>query len=236
MLSHQTSNLLQGRHQRQNSTPTIFNTQETPLPATQPQHELYRRGLSIDQSMSSTQVHNELFQQDELLTEDEYHNRQRLIQALMREVQQQHSTARPGHEQPESLTRSIHRCQSLSKIQQAPCQEHGTGVFMDDQPNTPMTAWENSSSQRHSLQDAFNSNTINNFQSFDSTTSAGYLDGFGTGHDGYTGNCLPNELTNTKGMPHGMPILEDSQRPTTKDGTQRPCTPLSQMRTSQRKF
>lgn len=233
MLSHQTSNLFPGRHQRQNSTPTIFNTPKTVLPATQGQHEPHRRGLSIDQSMSSTQIHNELFQQDEILTEDEYHNRQRLIQALMREVQQQYSTARPGHEQPESLTRSIHRHQSLSNIQQAPCQEHGTGFFIDDQPDTPMTAWENSSSQRHSLQDAYNSNTMDILQSFDSTTSAGYLDGFGTGHDGYIGSSQPNEIMNTKEMPHGMPSQEDSQRPTSRDGTQRPCTPLSQMRTSQ---
>ncbi len=43
------------------------------------------------------------------------------------------------------------------------------------------------------------------FQSFDSTTSAGYLDGFGIGHDGYTGNSLPNEIINTNEMPHGMP-------------------------------
>lgn len=234
MLSHQTSNFLQGRHQRQNSTPTIFNTPKTLLPATQRQNGPHRRGASIDQSMSSTQIHNELFQQDEILTEDEYHNRQRLIQALMREVQQQHSTPRPGHERSESLTRSMHRHQSLSNIQQAPCQEHGSGFFMDDQSNTQMTAWENSSSQRHSLQDAYNSDTMDIFQSFDSTTSAGYLDGFGTGHDEYTGNSPPNETTNTKEMPHGMPSQEDSQRPTTsRDGTQRPCTPLSQMRTSQ---
>lgn len=231
MLSHQTSNLLPGRHQRQNSTPTVFNTPKTLLPATQRQHEPHRRGLSIDQSMSSTQIHDELFQQDELLTEDEYHNRQQLIQALMREVQQQHSTARPGHEQSETLTRSIHRHQSLTNIQQAPCQEHGTGFFMDDQPNTPMTAWENSSGQPHSLQDAYNSNTMDMFQSFDSTTSAGYLDGFGTGHDEYTENILPNETTKTKGMPHGLPSQEDSQRPAARDGTQRPCTPLGQMRT-----
>ncbi|CAF9923365.1 MAG: Metallothionein expression activator [Alectoria fallacina] len=127
----------------------------------------------------------------------------------------------------------MHRHQSLSNIQQAPCQEHGSGFFMDDQPNTQMTAWENSSNQRHSLQDAYNSDSIDIFQSFDSTTSAGYLDGFGTGHDQYTGNSPPNETTTTKDMPHGMPSQEDSQRPTTsRDGTQRPCTPTSQMRTS----
>lgn len=233
MLSNQTSNIFPGRHQRQNSTPTVFNTSKTLLPATQLQHEPHRRGLSIDQSMSSTPIHNEVFQQDETLTEDEYHNRQRLIQALMQEVQQQHSTARPGHEQRETLTRSINRHQSISNIQQAPCQEHGTGFFVDDQPNTPMTAWENSSSQRHSQQDPYNNNSMDMFQSFDSTTSAGYLDGFGTGHDEYTRNSLTNDTTNTKDMPHGLPSEEHSQRPTTFHGTQRPCTPLSQTRTSQ---
>lgn len=233
MLSHQTSDFLQGRHQRQNSTPAIFNTTKNLLPATQGQHEPHRRGLSVDQSMSSTQIKNELFQQDEIFTKDEYHNQQRLFQALMREVQQQQPTARPGHKQPETLTRSMHRNHSLSNIQQAPCQEHGTGFFMDDQSNTPMTAWENSNSQRHSLQNAYNTNTMDMFQSFDSTTSAGYLDGFGTGHDEYTRNSPPNEEANTKEMPHGMPEQEDSQRPMTRDGAQRPCTPLSQMRTSQ---
>ena len=237
MLSHQTSNHLPGRHQRQNSTSTIFNTPTTLLPVQQQQqHEQHRQGLSIDQSLSSTHSENELFKQEELLTEDEYSNRQRLIQALMREVQQQNSTARPGHEQPETLTRSIDRHQSLSNIQQAPCQEHGTGFFNDDLSNTPMTAWENSGSQRHSLQDEYNTNTMDMFQSFDLTTSAGYLDGFGTGQDGYTGNSLPNEIINTKEIPHGMPLQEDLQRPTTGDGTQRPRTPLSQMRTSQSKF
>ena len=230
MLSHQTSNLLPGRHQRQNSTPTIFNTPKTVLPATQRRHEPHRRGLSIDQPTSSTQIHDDFVQEDEILTEDECMNRQQLIQALMREVQQQNSAARPGHEQFEILTRSVHRHQSLSNIQQAPCQEHGTGFFMDNQPNTPMTAWENNSSQQHSLHDEFNSNTMDMFQSFDSTTSAGYLDGFGTGHDEYKGNSQSNEMTNTKEMPHGMPSPNTSQRPATRDATQRPCTPLSQTR------
>ena len=233
MLSHQTSNLIPGRHQRQNSTPTVFNTPKTLLPATQRHHGSHRRGLSIDQPVSSIQIHDDLLQQDEILTEDEYINRQRLIQALLRDVQQQRSTARPGHEQLETLTRTIHRHQSLSNIQQAPCQEHGTGFFTDNQPNTLMTAWENSSIQQQSLKDETSSNTMDMFQSFDSTTSAGYLDGFGIGHDGYEGNSQPNELTDTKVMPHGMPSPDNPQRPATGDETQRPCTPLSQTRTSQ---
>lgn len=234
MLSHSTSNLSPGRHQRQHSTPSIFNTPKTLLPATQGQHEPHRRGLSIDPSMSNNQIYNELFHQDETLSEDELNNRQRLIQALLREVQQQqHSAARPGYEQPEILTPSIQQQHSLSDLQQAPCQEHGTGFFKDDQSNTPLTAWENSSSQRHSLQDEYNNNTMDMFQSFDLTTSAGYLDGFGTGHDEYTGNNPPNESTNINQMPHGMPSPEESQRPITRDGIQRPCTPLSQIRTSQ---
>ncbi len=59
--------------------------------------------------------------------------------------------------------------------------------------------------EQSSLQDEYNSNTMDMFQSFDSTTSAGYLDGFGIGHDGYTGNSLPNEIINTNEMPHDMP-------------------------------
>ena len=232
MLSHQTSNILRGRHQRQNSTPTTFNTPEALLPATQRKHELHRRGLSIEPSKPSTQIDKELFHQ-EISNQDEHQNRQQLIQALMREVQQQHSTTRPGHDQPKTPTQSIQRHQSLSDIQRAPCQEHGTGFFMDDQPNTPMTAWEDTSSQRHSLQDVYNNSTMDMFQSFDSTTSAGYLDGFGTGHEGYTGNDPPNELIKAEKMPHGLPLQEDTQRPVIKDETQRPCTPSNQMRTSQ---
>ena len=235
MLSHQSSNLLPGRHQRQKSTPTIFNTPKTLLPATQRQHGPHRRGLSIDQPLRSPQLQDGLSQQDEILTEDEYINRQRLIQALMREVQQQQqqSTARPGHEKIEILTQSVHRQQSPNNTQQAPCQEHGTGFFTDDQPNNPLTAWENSSFQQHSLEDKFNSNTMDVFQPFDPTTSAGYLDGFGTGHNGYKGNSLPNETTSIKEMPHGIPSPDNLQRPTTADGTKRPCTPLSQTRASQ---
>ena len=233
MLSHQNSDFLPGRHQRQNSTPAIINSPKALLPAAQRQHDLHRRGLSIDQSLYSTRIRNDVFQQDELLTEDEIHDRQQLIQALLREVQQQHSTARPGHEQSETLTQAIYRQQSPSNIQQAPCQEHVTGLFIDDQSNTPMTAWEDSSSQRHSLQEPYNTNTMDMFQSFESTTSAGYLDGFGSGHDGYIGNSLPNEIMNTKEMPHGLPLQRNSQRPTSRDEIQRPCTPISQMRTSQ---
>ena len=234
MLSHQASNFFPGRHQRQNSTPTLFTTPKTLLPATQRQHEAHRRGLSMDPSMPSTQIHDELFQQDEILTEDECINRQRLIHALMQEVQQQHSMARPGHDQPEILMRPTHQQHSLNNIQQAPCQEHVTGFFIDDQQNTPLTAWENSSSQRHSLQDELNNNrNMDIFQSFDSTTSAGYLDGFGTGHDDYGRNSPTNEIINTTEIPHGMPSPDGSQRPTTRDGAQRSRTPLSQLRTSQ---
>ena len=232
MLSHQSSNILPGRHQRQNSTPTIYNTPKTLFPATQRQHNSHRRGLSVDQPISGTQRQDGIFQQDEILTEDEYINRQQLIQALMREVQQQHPTIRPGHEKVESLTQPAHPQQSPSNIQQAPCQEHGTGFFTDDKTNIPMTAWENSNNQQHSLQDEFNNNTMGMFQSFDSATSAGYLDGFGTGHDGYKGNSLPNEMTNTNEMPHGMPSPNYSQRPTGTEEIERPCTPLSQIRTS----
>ena len=233
MLSHQTSNFLPGRHQRQNSTPTTFNTPETLLPATQRQHGQHRRGLSIDQPFSSTQIQDGLFQQDEILTEDEYINRQQLIEALMREMQQQQPTTRPGHEQFEILTQSAHQQQSPNSIQQAPCQEHETGFLTDDQPHIPMTAWDNSSIQQHSLRDKINSNTMDVFQPFDPTTSAGYLDGFGTEHDGYKGNSLPNKTTSTKEILHGMPSPDNSQRPTTADGSKRPCTPLSQMRASQ---
>ena len=232
MLSHQSSNILPGRHQRQNSTPTIFNTSKTLLPATQRQYDPHRRGLSIDQPISSTQRQDGIFQQDEILTEDEYINRQQLIQALMREVQQQHPTTRPGHEKVESLTQPAHPQQSLSNIQQAPCQEHDTGILTDDKTNTPTTAWENSNNQQQSLQDQFNNNTMEMFQSLDSATSAGYLDGFGTGHNGYKGNSLPNEMTNTKKMPHGMPSPNYSQRRMGTEGTERPCTPPSQIRTS----
>ena len=106
---------------------------------------------------------------------------------------------------------------------------------MDGELNDPMTAWENSSNHRHSLQNEINSNTKDMFHTFDSTTSAGHLDGFGTGHDDYQGNSLPNNTTSTREMPHGMPSPDYSQGATTRDGTQRPCTPLNQMKTSQRK-
>ena len=154
MLSPQTSNLLPGRHQRQNSTPTVFNTPKILLPATQRQYVPHRRGLSIDQPIPSNQRQDRHFQQDEIMTEDEYFNRQQLIQALMREVQQQNIAVRPGHGKVELLTGSAHQQQPPTNIQQAPCPEHGTGFVTNDQPNIQFTAWENNNTQQQSLQDS----------------------------------------------------------------------------------
>ena len=232
MLSQQTSNTTSGRHQRQNSTPTICNTSKSLLPAIQQQHEPQRRGLSIDLSISSNKIKDEISQQDGIFTDDDCINRQRLL-LQMREVQHQHPMARPGHEQPETLTRPLNKQQSRSNIQQASCQEHDTGIPMGDHPNIPIKVWQNGSNQRHSLRNEFNSNTMGLFQSFDLTTSAGYLDGFGTGHDAYTGNSLLNDFTAPKEMPHGMPLQKETQSQVTRDETQRPQTPLNQMGASQ---
>lgn len=228
MLPYQTPNLLPGRHQRQKSTPAIFDTPRTLLPATQQQHEPHKRGLSLGQAITPHE-NNGLSQQDDNLTYDEYMDRQRLIQALMREAQQQQQTARPGQENQLNTQQESYQ----NSIQQAPCQEHGTGSFAHHLTTNPMTAWDHpNKDKRLSLQDTYRAYATDMFQPFDPTPSAGNLDGFGPGHDGNAESIQPNEIQNTKEMPRGIPSRVGAQT-SSEDEVRRPCTPISQTRISQ---
>ena len=231
MLSNQPSNLLQGRHQRQHSTPTVYDNPKTLLPALQRQHEPHRRGLSLDRPML-IQQHHGLPQQEDSMTSDEYILQQRLTQSLLREAQQQQQTARPGLEQTtEGTLNPLHHNRSQRNIQLAPRQEHGAEYLSHHYlSNTTTDGAENTT---HSLENTYKINNMDMFQSFDSTTSAGYLDGFGTGFDELTGNAQPNEIMNIRDMPHGLPPREGSLRPNSREGSQQPCTPKSQTRISQ---
>ena len=67
------------------------------------------------------------------------------------------------------------------------------------------------------------------FQSFDSTTPAGYLDGFGLGHNDDAGNVPYDEESRGKNMREGESMSE--RRPPrleTCEEPQRPCTPPNQ--------
>lgn len=217
MLSPQTPHQFPGRHQRQNSTPTRSNTPKTTLPVT------HRRGLSLDQPEYAHHDHG-LFQQKNNRTSVEYTLGQRLTQAaFMRETQPQ-TMARPGRDQQVTYEQLI----DIDARKAMPCLEHGNGSFSNNYMTTPTTEFDNH--VRHSLQEMYNLNTTGYLQ-FDTTTSAGTLDGFGNGLDGNIGNIQPNKTMQTVTTPNGMRSTAGS-RPTSSEGVQQPCTPPSQMRMS----
>ena len=226
MLSYETSNNLPGRHQRQNSTPTVFDTTNTLHPASHQSSELHRRGLSLDQQ-AYTQDHNGHPQQDQNTTSVEDILRQRLTQQTMREAQQQQQqTARPG---PSGTLEQQQLQQYLMNIQEMQRPEPGPGYHTTNCHTAQLTDFNEKS--QHSLTNAYSNTTMNMFLGIDLTSSAGNLDGFGNGLDGFTGNMQPNAIMNTNQTPHGLPSREGSQRPTSREGPQPPCTPPNQNRT-----
>jgi len=240
MLSQQNSNTNLGRHQRQKSTPTKFDTSRIFLPAQfqqRQQREQHRRGLSLDQSID-IQGNNGFSQQDEHATSVEHILRQRLTQSTMREAQQQQQqTARPGFDElqeQEHIAGRQELQQYLTTNQTAPCQEPGPGSFTNSYPATQLTDFEDQ--VQNLLNNAYKTNTMDMLQSFDSNISAGNLDGFGNGLDGYIGNIQPNEIINTRTMSYSMPINEGSQLLTSMEGSQRPSTPQNQIRGSKQRL
>ena len=217
MLSPQTPHhkLTPGRHQRQNSTPTKFGTPQHVSPVT------HRRGLSTDQLSYAHRNHG-LPHQDLTYEGVEFTLGQQLTQtATMREAQQQ-LMARPGLDQ-NTTYEQFDYAQALKPM---PCLEHGHEDFRDNY-STPTTEIEQHI--RQSLPEIYNLNSME-FSQFDLTTPAGNLDGFGNGLEGQ-GSIQPNQLMDMKSMPHGIRSPVRS-RPTSSEGVQQPCTPPSQMRTS----
>ena len=225
MLSYQTSDLTPGRQQRQQSTPKIFDIPRTP-PASGSQNELPKRGLSIDQL---TQLHqyNGFQQQDQTQINVEHNFRQQLTEQHMREAQQQQQEARPGHNEISDEIQIKELLQAYIKTQKEPSLETG---FEHTTVNISP-----SFDQLDYYHDTYNRIAMNRnmFEGYHSTTSAGNLDGIGTGLDEITKNIPTNELMKTVQTPHGSPSIENSRVSPSNETPQRPCTPLSQIRTCQ---
>ena len=92
MLSHQSTNLPQGHHRRQQSIPTAFDDLKISSPV---RHAAHHRPLSFDQSMW-TRVSPEPEQQDQTTNTN-----QRQLQHIISETQQR-PTARPGQQRHNS--------------------------------------------------------------------------------------------------------------------------------------
>ena len=223
MLSYQISDLTPGRQQRQQSTPTTFDIPRTP-PASGSQNELHKRGLSVDQL---TQLHqyNGFQQQDQTQINVEHNFRRQLTEQHMREAQQQQHEARPGHDEIPDETQIKELLQAYIKTQKEPSLETG---FEPTAVNTTP-----SFDQQDYYHDTYNRIAMNRnmFEGYHSTTSAGNLDGFGTGLDEITKNIPTNELMNTTHTPHGLPSTGDSRASPSNETPQRPCTPVSQIKT-----
>ena len=216
MLSQHTFTPFPGRHQRQNSTPTKLDASKTISPVG------HRRGLSSDQLGYAHQSHG-LLQGSENSISIEYNLGQQLINtAPMRETQPQ-LMARPGLQQPLTYESS----NNAQPLKATPRLAPGTKVFTNDNITTPTTEIDNQIQQ--SLPGTQNMNNMEFFQ-FDRSTSAGHLDGFGNRLDGEIGNFQSNENANE--VLHSSMQLTAGSRTTSEEGTQQPCTPPAQMRTS----
>ncbi len=184
MLSNQTSNLQQRQrqHRRQNSTPNAFDAPKVPLlPATAIQrHGSHRRGLSLDQRIQQQEQRRKSQQDDRTVSTNPGLQQQQ--QHILREAQQQR-LARPGQQH----STHIHGRQCAVQLQvpfNAP--SPGTGL-----PND--TLYEQHNIDNDSINDSGNRLGGNfqgttQFSAFDSTTSAGYLEGFGLGQDADVGS------------------------------------------------
>ena len=226
MLSYQTSDFTPGRQQRQQSTPTIFDVSRTP-PASGSQNDLQKRGLSLDQF---THLHhcNGFQQQDRIESNVEHNFRQQLTEQHMREAQQQQQQeARPGHKEVQNETQIKELLQNYIRTQKEPALETG---FEHTTVNISP-----SFDQQDYYHDTYNRIAMNRnlFEGYQSTTSAGNLDGFGTGLDEITKDIPANELMKKTQTPHGLPSIEDSRASPCSGTPQRPSTPLSQIKTCQ---
>lgn len=234
MLSQQASTTNPGRHQRQNSTPTKFNTSKIFYPAQfhqRQQRDAHRRDLSLDESID-LHDNNGFPQQDEHSSSVENLLRQRLTQSTMREAQQQQQqqTARPGPDiqEREHVAGRQQQQHYITTNQLIPGQEPGVTSFADGYTTIQLPDFEDE--VQNLLNNAYKTVTTDMLQSFDTTNSAGNLDGFGNKMDGYTGSIPTNEIMNTRPTHFCMRANECSHQVNGSEGPQRPCTPPNQTR------
>ncbi|KAL6721158.1 Metallothionein expression activator [Lecanora helva] len=216
MLSSRTPNqiLTPGRHQRQNSTPTTFYIQKDISPVT------HRRGLSTDQSLYTHQDHGSPHQTSAYEGVEQPLGQKLTQTVTMRETQQQFM-ARPGlHDS--TIYEQLQYTQALTAT---PSLEHG--IELSDKFDIAAET-QSDNQTRQSFSEPYNLHEMN-FPTFDSTTSAGNLDGFRTGIGG-RGNFRSNEIMDRTMMPSGIESTTGS-RPTSSGGLQQSCTCSTQMRT-----
>lgn len=223
MLSREQADTPVGRHQRQNSTPTITDSPTANVPRSQQNTPAsHRRGLSLDQTITPKNAKLLMQQETGKPTLDNLFG-QHVSQYQTQETQQQkHTTARPGQMLPRGNT-LIQRQQQHTPI--APRPEHG---LTNDQLTALITDWDSASFP--SFDANFNTNGPNGFQLFDSTNSAGHLDGFGYGFDDTNTNNHVSQDNQIQEAPRGTSSERSSQWAPTPTQARRPQTPSNQMR------
>lgn len=233
MLSKQTSNLHPRQHRRQNSTPTTFDAQKVPLlPAPlqrQQQHGSHRRGLSLDQH-THTRHPRQLSPQDDR-TRSPNPGLPLTQQHILREAQPQ-LLARPGQQsqQPPQIYIESEIFESSRRHGQDDNQTFSSGPVPNERYIKQDIDFENAD-----LSEIFansGSQDLSALSSFNTVSSAGYLDGFGlglglndlTGEIQYDGGRAVEKTPSYNANTHQQQSLQqDSSEP-----PQRPYTPTNQ--------
>ena len=222
MLSYKESNHPQGLHKRQNSTPAVFEARKaTLLPATHQPNGHHRRGNSVDQTKSPQISHQSFGHDDQSVSMK--HGLQPPQQHHLRESQQHPAMARPGQLHP---INEAYQQQSSGRYQPASIQEFGPGYITNTIFSNPFQ--ETNSSNVHEILDGQKNTNMEITQPFDTTNSAGYLEGLRYGLDENTGVTPRNEewamYANSPNPDEG--VMADQKK---MQRQERPCTPQNQI-------
>lgn len=206
MLPHQSKNLPQGHHRRQQSIPTAFDNLKISSPAG---HATHHRGLSFDQTMRSHGLPD--FDQQDLTTI----TNQRQYQHIISETQQR-PTARPGQQRPNSDDGTIRPSKFPTSA--------STGCFKTD-----LSEQQISDMTDDQICELFVSRSGQGRpHSFASTLSAGNFDGNGYNNEIVAGTIQDVEGGDTVEISDSV---ESSRRRSVQYSTilpKRPCTPPTQ--------
>lgn len=226
ILPNQTADLPSGYHRRQHSTPTVPIAPKVPLlPATQPQYDNHRRGLSLDQMIYDLRPQGSSQQDEKTVSIDQglYQHQQH----TMREAQRQQPMARPGQLEKQEQS---YQNDSPRYIQPAPEQEFGTGTIEnDDFPKQPT----NTQDDIFEFISKYSHKDISPYTDF--AISAGYLEGLGNEVVGNVQDASNPREMNAFEIPSndGLP---GSLCPESREGPWRPSTPIKQTATSKFDF
>ena len=221
MLSSEAPDLSPGRLHRQNSTPTTQHSSNGTIDSAGPSSlGFHRRGLSLDQTITPRNAKILTNQESNKITIEEVF-RQHPNHQAMQETQHKHIMARPGQQH---LYQNTGTHQQQHEIPIAPRPERG---FSDEQLNNVMNDWN--------IADFHSFNATGNFNELDvhhllnsTTTSAGYLDGFGSDLDDISFRGQLNEAIDQLQMQRRVPFGPVLVGPTYSPLSQRPQTPENQ--------